>query len=109
MISKVWLQGIYESPIWKLGGNEISFAGELDKWTMVSPNRFTNIDLSGDRVYISMQGVPGEEVAMRFIFQQKGTTQPKLFDQKCVITDSGRSSIVFVMVGKDPFIYCQDA
>jgi len=76
---------------------------------MVSANRFTEIDLSADRVYIYMQGVPGEEVAMRFIFQAKGAPQPAIYDEKCVITETGKSSIVFVMGEKEPLVYCQDA
>ena len=97
---------LYESPIWKLGENEIAFVGELDKWTMISPNRFTNIDISTDVVYISVQGVPDEEIHFRFLFKEKN--EFKIFDEKCVITQSGKNLIVFDINDNQPYIYCQD-
>ena len=102
---------MYESPIWKLGKQEVSFAGELGKWTMVSPERFTGIDLNSDRVYVQMQGVPNELVEMRFVIQAAEDEKPQLLDQSCVIPDSGRTSIVLILAEEDkglPKVYCQD-
>ena len=71
--------------------------------------RFTNIDLSEDRVYIYMNGVPGEVVTMRFVFQGKGDDKPTIYDHKCTILPSAKNSIVFGMYDPTPTIYCQDA
>ena len=60
---------LYQSPIWELGKTKISFVGEFDKWTAVSPQRFTGFDMNHERVYVSMQGTPNELVSFRFIVQ----------------------------------------
>jgi len=102
---------MYESPIWKLGDNEVAFSGELGKWTMVSPNRFTDIDLNPDRVYIYMKGTPTEIINMQFVVQAKGEDAPAVIKHSCTIPDSGRSSVVLILAAEDkgiPRIYCQD-
>ena len=102
---------IYESPIWTLGSNEISFVGELTKWTPVSPQRFYNIDLGPDRVYIYMRGTYNEKVKLRFTVQTTGGNNgPDLIDTECTILKSGRTSVIVILDdnGVDK-TYCQDA
>ena len=100
---------MYASPIWKFGENEIAFAGEVGKWAMVSPTRFSNIDITEDLFRVFMKGVPGEDVILRFIISNNGTTTINVLDETCVISKSGRSSIVVSMSDKEPALVCQDA
>ena len=100
------------SPIWKLGGDEVSFVGEIDKWTYVSPNRFPSIDLSTDRVYIDIIGVPNEIVGLRFTVQAPDAKEPQLVDHACTIPQSTKTQLIMVLKDEDkgiPRIYCQDA
>ena len=103
---------LYGSPIWKLGDQEVAFVGELSKWTKVSPNRFTDIDLNTDRVYIYMRGSPREVVNMEFLVQAKGEQGPTPIQHSCTIPETGKTSVVLILAEEDkgiPRIYCQDA
>ena len=100
---------IYESPIWVVGNYEVSFVGEIDKWTAVSPQRFYNLDFGPDRVYVYMRGVEDEIVKMRFTVQLKDQ-DPKIVDYSCTVPASGRTSLIMILEEKgDPKLYCQDA
>ena len=123
---------MYQSPIWELGKIKISFVGETDKWTAVSPNRFTGFDMNEERVYINMQGAPYELVSQRLIiqmaddprkFEYRTSTfinfkfhyhkflEPKILDHACVIPDSGKTTAVLILVEEEkglPKIYCQE-
>ena len=102
---------IYESPIWFVGNNEVSFVGELGKWTAVSPQRFYNIDFGPDRVYIYMRGVAQELINMRFTVQAQGDN-PKIVDWSCTIPASGRTTLIMLLEDESkgiPKIYFQDS
>lgn len=103
---------MYTSPIWQLGGNEVSSVGEIDKWTHVSPNRFPSIDLSTDRVYIDIIGVPKEKVDMRFTVRAPDAKEPQIVDHTCTIPQSTKTQLIMILKDEDkgiPRIYCQDA
>ena len=55
----------------QLGDSYVGFAGEFNKWVPVSPQRFNGLDRNADSVTISMSGVVGEVVEMRFLVQLK--------------------------------------
>ena len=124
---------MYQSPIWELGRIKISFVGEIDKWTAVSPDRFTGFDMNEERVYVNMQGTPNELVSYRLIIQMTDDPrkfqyhlqflsiwnviiinkflEPKILDHACVIPDSGKTTAVLILVEEEkglPKIYCQE-
>ena len=70
----------YTSPVMQLGDSYVGFAGEFNKWVPVSPQRFNGLDRNTDSVTISMSGVVGEVIAMRFLVQLKVGS--------CFLTDS---------------------
>ena len=55
----------------QLGDSYVGFAGEFNKWVPVSPQRFNGLDRNADSVTISMSGVVGEVIEMRFLVQLK--------------------------------------
>ena len=83
---------IYTSPMWKIGTSEVAFVGEVDKWTPVSPQRFTNIGIDFNKLFIDITGVPDEVINMQFIVQS-GDDEIKI-DWSCTIPQSGRATVV---------------
>ena len=63
----------YVSPIWQFDG-EVSFMGELSKWTPVSRQRFTSIaiDTKENQARVTFQGVPDERVPIVTFYPPEG-------------------------------------
>lgn len=61
----------YISPLWQLNGQPnsgVALLGEFDKWTPVSPQRFTSftIDQTENQVRITYQGMPYAEIDVTY-------------------------------------------
>ena len=94
---------IYTSPIWKLGTHEVSIVGELGpKWTSLSPQRVTSLDVDPFHIYVDLNGVPGEVIEFDYDLDEKPYTK------NCTVPTSGKVSFNMV-AGDTPEIYCQDA
>jgi len=93
---------IYISPLFKLGKHEATIMGEVgSKWTNLSPQRVTNMDIDPFHMFTDMNGVPGEIIQINYILDEIP------YDMNCTVPASGKVS--FNMEGQDtPQIYCQD-
>ena len=100
---------IYASPIWKVGQHEVSFIGELDKWTAVSPQRFYNIDIMLNSLLVFIKGVSDELVSMKFTIQYQDDKM-QFMDWDCKLPPSGRSilTVEFQEKTKTPVFTCQN-
>merc|ERR1712062_97781 len=80
--------------------NEISFLGEKDKWTRVSPNRFRNIDHGQNSLAVTMAGVPEETVNLEFVVRTASPVTPedvgdKIISFSCKINSIGEATVIF--------------
>lgn len=93
---------IYTAPIWKVGKHEVSFMGEVGpKWTNLSPQRFTDLDVDSVHVYADMNGVPGEVIELNYDLDNKS------YFINCTVPASGKVS--FNLEADNGNIFCQDA
>lgn len=74
----------YISPLWQFqDANQTKFAflGESDKWTAISRQRFTsiNIDMKNSQTTISLEGSPAEIIQLSIYHSAKGVITLKCF------------------------------
>lgn len=63
--------------------NGVAVLGELNKFVTVSETRFLSLDVTGDRVFARIAGVPSEKVSITL------SNQTTIWTTDCVIGDTG--------------------
>ena len=90
----------YTSPLWHMVNHTLALLGELGKWTPVSPQRFTKIDVNKNFVRIDFKGAPFESVSMKFLLGDKNETSNNYIVKNCIVGKSGRHQILIDSSGK---------